>query len=158
MRSKVKKVLQAAKGFYGRSKNCYRLAKPRVEKAMQYQYVSRKLRKREARREWIVQMNAAARQHGVRYSVFTQALEEANIRLNRKVLSEICRFEPITFQALVQSVCKNKENKYSPLKVSMDYGLISSSLGRSEVADLTPRPAAPRPGIALGHFYAQIRE
>jgi large subunit ribosomal protein L20 len=156
MRSKVKKVLQAAKGFYGRSKNCYRLAKPRVEKAMQYQYVSRKLRKREFRREWVVQINAASRQHGVQYSVLAKALADASIRLDRKVLSELCRFEPISFQSLVQSLCPKRTR--APQAVSMDYGLIKSTFARSSVAEITTRPIAQHPGLSLADFYATLRE
>jgi large subunit ribosomal protein L20 len=156
MRSKVKKVLDAAKSFYGRSKNCYRIAKPRVEKAMQYQYISRKLKKREFRREWVVQINAAARQHGARYSVLAKAMADANVRLDRKILSELCRFEPLSFQALVQSLC-NERNR-APQRISMEYGLISSSFGKSAVAEISPRPLSQHPGIALSHFYANLSE
>ena len=97
-------VLALAKGFRGRAKNCVRIARLRVEKALQYQYRDRKARKRDFRSLWIQRINAGARQHGVKYSDFMHALKEDNVQLNRKMLSELAMNEPYSFQALVHRV------------------------------------------------------
>ena len=88
-RARHKKILKLAKGYRGRSKNCYRLAKSMVEKGMQYAYRDRRNKKREFRSLWIQRINAAARVEGFTYSKFMNGLKLAKINLNRKVLSEI---------------------------------------------------------------------
>merc|ERR1712032_220206 len=98
------KVLKLAKGFRGRAKNCFRIAINRVEKALQYQYRDRRQKKREARRLWIQQINAATRQHGVIYSQFMHTLAKDNIKLDRKTLSDLAINEPHSFKALVDRV------------------------------------------------------
>merc|ERR1712039_253963 len=92
------KILRLAKGFRGRAKNCFRVAINRVEKALQYQYRDR------ARKLWIQQINAATRQHGIIYSKFIHTLSEDNIKLDRKILSELAMNEPYSFKALVDRV------------------------------------------------------
>lgn len=102
--AKVKKVLDLAKGFRGRSKNCYAIAKHRVQKALQYAYVERRLRKRNMRRLWIQQMNAAVRLHGIKYGNFVHALNRSNIEIDRKILAQLCQTEPLTFKSIVEHV------------------------------------------------------
>jgi large subunit ribosomal protein L20 len=100
----VTKVYRLSKGFYGRAKNCWRTAKPKVEKALQYAYRDRRQKKRVLRRIWITQINAATRQYGLVYSQFQNGLEVSNIALNRKVLAELAVHEPYSFWALVNQV------------------------------------------------------
>src|SRR5258707_9725205 len=95
-----KKVLKLAKGYRGRSKNCYRIALERVEKALQYAYRDRRNRKRDFRALWIQRINAGARQHGLTYSQFMHGLKLAGLDLDRKVLSDIAIREPEAFQAI----------------------------------------------------------
>ena len=89
-------------GFRGKAKNCYRVAKPRVQKALQYAYVSRKLRKREFRSLWVQQINAATRQHGLSYSRFMHGLQLADVQLNRRSLAALAQTEPDSFDAVVR--------------------------------------------------------
>jgi large subunit ribosomal protein L20 len=99
--AKHKKVLDAAKGYYGRRKNTIRIAKQAVEKAMQYAYRDRKNRKRVFRSLWIQRLNAAAREHGLTYSRLIDGLGKAGIEVDRKVLSDIAIREPEAFAAIV---------------------------------------------------------
>jgi large subunit ribosomal protein L20 len=99
--AKHKKVLKAAKGYYGRRKNTIRIAKQAVEKAMQYAYRDRKNRKRNFRALWIQRLNAAVREHGLTYSRFIDGLGKAGIEVDRKVLSDIAIREPEAFAAIV---------------------------------------------------------
>ena len=100
--AKHKKVLKAAKGFYGRRKNTIRIAKQAVEKSMQYAYRDRKNRKRTFRALWIQRLNAAVREHGLTYSRFINGLGLAGIEVDRKVLSDIAIREPEAFAAIVE--------------------------------------------------------
>lgn len=100
--AKHKKVLDAAKGFYGRRKNTIRIAKQAVEKAMQYAYRDRKNRKRTFRSLWIQRLNAAAREHGLTYSRLIDGMAKAGITVDRKVLSDIAIHEPAAFAAIVE--------------------------------------------------------
>ncbi len=100
--AKHKKVLKAAKGFFGRRKNTIRAAKAAVDKSMQYAYRDRKNRKREFRALWIQRINAAARLHGITYSRLMGALIAAGIEVDRKVLSDIAISEPAAFAAIVE--------------------------------------------------------
>ena len=97
-----RKVIKAAKGFQGRSRNTFRAAIQRVEKAGQYAYRDRRVKKREFRRLWIQRINAGARLHGLNYSQFMNGLSKAGIELDRKVLSDIAIREPEAFKALVE--------------------------------------------------------
>jgi large subunit ribosomal protein L20 len=100
--AKHKKVLKAAKGFYGRRKNTIRIAKQAVEKAMQYAYRDRKVRKRNFRALWIQRLNAAVREHGLTYSRFIDGLTKAGIEVDRKVLADLAMHEPAAFSAVVE--------------------------------------------------------
>jgi large subunit ribosomal protein L20 len=99
--AKHKKVLKAAKGYYGRRKNTIRIAKQAVEKANQYAFRDRKRRKRTFRALWIQRLNAAVRPFGLNYSRFIAGLDKAGITVDRKVLSDLAIHEPTTFEAIV---------------------------------------------------------
>ena len=103
-RRRRRKILKQAKGYWGRRKNVYRISKNAVEKAMQYQYRDRKVRKREFRKLWIIRINAAARQNGTTYSRFMGALKKNNIEINRKVLADLAVNDAETFTAIVEKV------------------------------------------------------
>ena len=98
--AKHKKVLDLAKGYYGRRKNTIRVAKQAVEKAMQYAYRDRKNRKRTFRSLWIQRLNAAAREHGMTYSRLIDGLAKAGVEVDRKVLSDLAIREPAAFAAI----------------------------------------------------------
>ena len=100
--AKHKKVLEQAKGFFGRRKNTIRAAKAAVDKSLQYAYRDRKNRKREFRALWIQRINAAVREHGLTYSRFISGLITAGIEVDRKVLSDLAITEPATFAAIVE--------------------------------------------------------
>ncbi len=102
-RARHKKVLSRAKGYRGRSKSAYRIAKERVEKALQYAYRDRRTRKRSFRRLWIQRINAGTREHGLTYSQLMNGLAKAGIELDRKVLSDLAVREPQAFRVLVDS-------------------------------------------------------
>ena len=99
--AKHKKVLKAAKGFYGRRKNTIRTAKAAVDKAAQYAYRDRKRRKRTFRALWIQRLNAAVRPFGLTYSRFINGLDRAGVTVDRKVLSDLAITEPAAFRAIV---------------------------------------------------------
>eukprot|EP00794_Sanderia_malayensis_P009876 gene9876-10886_t len=96
------KIFALAKGFQGRRKNCYRIAIRAVHKKLQYQYASRRLKKRDMRSLWISRINIAGREHNVAYSDFMHKLAREDILLNRKVLSELAIHEPRSFQSLAE--------------------------------------------------------
>jgi len=97
-----KKVLDRAKGYYGRRKNVYRVATQAVTKAGQYAYRDRKQRKREFRALWIVRINAAARLNGLNYARFINGLLRASIEVDRKVLADLAVHEPEAFAVLAE--------------------------------------------------------
>ena len=99
-----KKVIKAAKGYRGRRKSCFRVATQAVDKARQYAYRDRKVRKREFRRLWIARINAAARINGLSYSRFMHGLSEAGIELDRKVLADIAVRDAEGFAKLAETV------------------------------------------------------
>lgn len=103
-RRRRRKILDQAKGYWGKRKNVYTIAKNAVEKGMLYQYRDRKVRKREFRRLWITRINAAARQNGMSYSRLMGALNKENININRKVLADLAVHDPETFTAIVEEV------------------------------------------------------
>ncbi len=103
-RAKRKKMLDMAKGNFGRRKNVYTVAKNTVEKGLQHAYTGRKLKKREFRGLWIQRINAAARLNGVSYSVLMSRLKKANVDLDRKALAEIAFSDPAAFTAIVDQV------------------------------------------------------
>lgn len=103
-RARRKRILKQAKGFYGKRKNVYTVAKNVLEKGLQYRYVGRKLKKREYRGLWIARINAAVREEGLTYSQFIHKLNEKGITLDRKILADLAMNEPETFKNLVASV------------------------------------------------------
>jgi len=106
-KARHKKILKMAKGYRGRSKNCFRIAIQRVEKALQYAYRDRRNRKRDMRSLWIQRINAAVRNHGIVYSRFIKGLELADIKIDRKILSELAVNEPDSFTKIVTKVKKS---------------------------------------------------
>jgi len=103
-KARRKKILKQAKGFYGKRKNVYTVAKNVVEKGMTYMYVGRKLKKREYRSLWIARINAAVREEGLTYSEFINRLQKKGLELDRKVLADLAMNNPETFKSLVGSV------------------------------------------------------
>ena len=101
-RARHKKVLDQAKGYRGRRKNVYRIAKEAVMKAGQYAYRDRRQRKRQFRALWIVRINAAARELGMTYSVFINGLKKAAIDLDRKVLADLAVFDKPAFARIAE--------------------------------------------------------
>lgn len=99
-----KKVLKAAKGYYGKRKNVYTVAKNIVEKGHTYRFIGRKLKKRDYRTLWIARINAACREEGMSYSQFMGKLSSKGIDLNRKVLADMAMNEPDSFKNLVAEV------------------------------------------------------
>ncbi len=99
-----KKILKLAKGYRGRRKNVYRIAKQAVMKAGQYAYRDRRTRKRVFRQLWIARINAASRELGVTYSKFMAGLKKANIALDRKVLADMAVNDPAAFGSIVEKV------------------------------------------------------
>src|SRR3954465_7645792 len=103
-KARRKRVLDQAKGYYGKRKNVYTVAKNIVEKGMTYSYVGRKLKKREYRRLWIARINAAVREEGLTYSQFINLLNTKGISLDRKVLADLAMNNPESFKAIVAQV------------------------------------------------------
>ncbi len=103
-RARRKKVLKQAKGYFGRRKNVWTVAKNAVDKAMLYSYRDRRAKKRNFRSLWITRINAGARQHGMSYSQFMGSLKNSGIELNRKVLADLAMNHPEAFAAIVNKV------------------------------------------------------
>ena len=103
-RTRHKKVIRKAKGYYGRRKNTFKAANQAVEKAGQYAYRDRKVRKRQFRSLWIQRINAGCRLHGIKYSIFINGLKKINLNFNRKVLADLAAQEPDSFKEIVAKV------------------------------------------------------
>ena len=103
-KARRKKILKKAKGFFGRRKNVYTVAKNAVEKALSYSYRDRKVKKRNFRALWIQRINAGAREHGMSYSQFMGLIKKSNIDLNRKVLADLAMNEPEVFKSIVEKI------------------------------------------------------
>ncbi len=103
-KARKKKVFKLAKGYFGRRKNVWTVAKNAVEKALQYSYIHRKTKKREIRSLWIQRINAAVRVSGLSYSEFMNKLKKAKVELNRKVLADIAMNDPDSFKQIIKSV------------------------------------------------------
>jgi large subunit ribosomal protein L20 len=103
-RKRRKKILKAARGYFGARKNVYTVAKNAVEKGLTYAYRDRRNKKRAFRRLWITRINAGARQHGLSYSRLMHLLSTNEIELNRKALADLAMNHPDTFKAIVDSV------------------------------------------------------
>src|SRR3954453_3398701 len=100
-RARRKRVLEQAKGFRGRRKNNITTANAAVDRSLQFNYIGRKLKKRNFRALWIQRINAGCREHGLTYSRFISGLAKAGIEIDRKVLSDLAIHEPVAFKALV---------------------------------------------------------
>ena len=98
------KIIKAAKGYFGRRKNVYTVAKNAVEKALSYAYRDRKNKKREFRKLWIIRINAACRELGMKYSEFISKLNKKNLQIDRKVLANIAYENPGEFKAIIEKV------------------------------------------------------
>ena len=103
-RARRKKILKQAKGFFGRRKNVWTIAKNAVEKAMQYSYRDRRVKKRNFRALWISRINAGARINGMSYSQLMGKIKSNKIDLNRKVLADLAMNHPKAFKAIVDKV------------------------------------------------------
>ncbi|AHJ97699.1 MULTISPECIES: 50S ribosomal protein L20 [Hymenobacter] len=103
-RHRRKKVMRLAKGYYGRRKNVWTVAKNAVEKGLLYAYRDRKVKKREFRALWIQRINAGAREHGMSYSQLMGGLKKAGIELNRKVLADLALNHPAAFKGIVEKI------------------------------------------------------
>ena len=103
-RARRKKIIKQAKGYYGRRKNVWTIAKNAIEKAMLYAYRDRKNNKRNFRSLWITRINAGARLHGLTYSEFMAKIKSNNIELNRKVLADLAMNNPEAFNAIVKKI------------------------------------------------------
>lgn len=103
-RARRKKILKRAKGFFGRRKNVWTVAKNAVDKAGVYAYTGRKQKKRNYRALWIQRINAGARLHGLSYSKFMGELVKKDIQLNRKVLADLAMNHPEAFKAVINSI------------------------------------------------------
>jgi large subunit ribosomal protein L20 len=103
-RARHKKVLALAKGYRGRRKNVFRIAKQAVMKAGQYAYRDRRTRKRVFRQLWIARINAASRSHGITYSKFMAGIKKAAIEIDRKMLAELAVRDPAAFGSIVEKV------------------------------------------------------
>ncbi len=105
-RARRKSVMKHAKGYYGRRKNVWTVAKNAVEKGWAYAYEGRKQKKRNFRALWITRINAGARQHGMSYSQFMGLINKSDMELNRKVLADLAMNHPDAFKAVVEAVKK----------------------------------------------------
>ena len=105
-RARRKKFMKLAKGFWGRRKNVWTIAKNHIEKGLSHAYIGRKLKKRNFRRLWIVRINAAARINDTTYSKLMYALKQKNININRKVLADFAMNKPEVFAAIVKQATK----------------------------------------------------
>jgi large subunit ribosomal protein L20 len=103
-KARRKRIFKQAKGFYGKRKNVYTVAKNVLEKGLIYRYIGRKLKKRDYRALWITRINAAVRAEGLTYSVFMNKLKVNGITLDRKVLADLAMNEPESFKKLIDSV------------------------------------------------------
>ena len=103
-RNRRKKILKLAKGYFGRRKNVWTIAKNAVDKAMLYSYRDRKVKKRTFRSLWISRINAGSKLYGLSYSVLINKLKTKGIMLNRKILADLAMNEPKAFKALIEKV------------------------------------------------------
>jgi large subunit ribosomal protein L20 len=103
-RAKRKRILKLAKGFFGRKKNVWTVAKNAIEKGLVYAYRDRKQKKRQFRSIWIARINAGARIHGLSYSELMGKLKKSGVDLNRKVLADLAMNHPSAFEAVVNKI------------------------------------------------------
>ena len=103
-KARHKRILEQAKGYYGRRKNTIRIAKQAVEKAGQYAYRDRKVKKRSFRAIWIQRINAAVREQGLTYGVFMHGTKLAGIEIDRKIRADLAMHEPVAFKVIIAQV------------------------------------------------------
>jgi large subunit ribosomal protein L20 len=103
-KARHKRILEQAKGYYGRRKNTIRIAKQAVEKAGQYAYRDRKVKKRSFRAIWIQRINAAVREQGLTYGVFMHGTKLAGIEIDRKIMADLAMHEPVAFKVIIAQV------------------------------------------------------
>ena len=136
------KYLKLAKGFYGRTKNCIKLAIPRVQKSLQKAYIGRKLRPRHMRRDWIISISAATRDLNLPYSRFINCLNNSNIKLNRKILSDLVINEPYSFKAVFDEVLVQHEKTVEPrisIETLIRKNLITAAKFEKQAYEKTPQ-------------------
>ena len=141
-RAKHKRILDNAKGYYGRRKNTIRIARQAVEKAGQYAYRDRKVKKRSFRALWIQRINAAVRAEGLTYGQFIHALNLAGITLDRKVLADIAMHEAEAFSAIIAQAKGDKAYNWNDLIPAVRSGL--SANGPSAGPQGRSKPSASR--------------
>ena len=122
------KIFEIAKGFRGRASNCYKIAVRAVEKGLQHAYRGRKIKKRVARQEWITQVNAGSREHGLGYSQLMRGMVLSRIGIDRKMLAVLAQTEPYSFRAIIEE-CKTS------LKSAVLKGPVRGEIPPSMVAD-----------------------
>jgi large subunit ribosomal protein L20 len=151
------RVLQAAKGFSARSKNCRTVARNAVERAMRHSYRNRRIKARNFRASWIQAINAGARDAGTNYSYFINALKHENIGLNRRMLSTLAQTEPLTFKAITHHVVRETQavtgyRQLPVVKTHQDFGLLVSNI----VTETIPRgkiAAIHKPRRSVANYY-----
>lgn len=155
-RKRRKKILKLAKGYFGRKKNVWTVAKNQVEKGWLYAYRDRRAKKREFRRLWIQRINAAARMHDMSYSVFMGRLNKVGVELNRKVLADLAMNHPDAFAAIVDVAKNGKEveKKDRAVKVTASKG---SAKGKAKETPKAEKPA-PKPKAKKAETPAPVKE
>jgi len=133
-----KKLLKFVKGFRGRAKNCPRIARGRAIKALQYAFVGRKQKKRLFRRTWIQQVNAASRMHDLSYSRFLHGCVLSEVKLNRKMLSELAIYEPASFTALAKFVGQRVRQEEAAREAAKKEAVEAALFNHPGNRDLTP--------------------
>jgi len=123
-RQRRKKILKKAKGFFGRRKNVYTVAKNAVEKALSYAYRDRKNRKRVFRSLWITRINAGAREHGLSYSELISKLKSNNISINRKVLADLAMNDPKKFEQIELKIKARTVHLHHPHSCSFHFQML----------------------------------
>eukprot|EP01130_Rhizamoeba_saxonica_P011888 TRINITY_DN4953_c0_g1_i1.p1 TRINITY_DN4953_c0_g1~~TRINITY_DN4953_c0_g1_i1.p1 ORF type:complete len:191 (-),score=47.14 TRINITY_DN4953_c0_g1_i1:16-588(-) len=149
-----KKILKLAKGNRGRSKNCFRIARPRVEKGLQYQYRDRRQQRRNVRKVWIQQINAGSRQFGLGYGQFINGLDQLNIKINRKMLAELAISEPYSFLSLVDHSKAKIGKKWRDINLDRDWELPTP---HPEPLPESFQPKEQKPGDQWKPFYESLR-
>lgn len=141
-----KRVLDLSKGFRGRAKNCIKIARNRVEKALQHNYRHRKLRTREQRRLWTTRINAAGRQHGLPYSVLIGGMAKSQVQVNRKMLADLAQFEPLSFRAVCDAVAREQGIER---RVPASDGWVATAVVESDGVDPFLKPRRKRKNRSL---------
>jgi large subunit ribosomal protein L20 len=134
-KDKRKKILKLSKGYYGKKRNAYRIARQAVERALRFSYRDRRQKKRELRKLWIVRINAASRQNGLSYNRLIGGLRKAGVELNRKVLADIAVHDPEGFAAIVE-IAKEGMELEAP---------VEKAPAPKKAKKPAPKPAKPAP-------------